>query len=112
METGTVKRFNPDKHYGFIEPDGGGEDVHLHARALADQREVSRLDRGVRVSYRVTRTDKGLRAQDARLLPDGGPDDDEADVLTVGQLRDELAAVLAGAMDQIEELARKHGWVE
>lgn len=112
MEYGTVKRFNPDKKYGFIDPDGGGDDVHLHVRSLCDPRDASRLDRGVRVSYRVSRSDRGLRAQDVRLLPDGGRPDDEADVLTGAQLRDELAAVLAGAVDQIEVLARKHGWVE
>lgn len=113
METGTVKRFNSDKNYGFIEPDGGGPDVHLHARALLNQDEVTQIDRGVRVGYRVTRTDRGLRAQDVRLLASAeSRGEDEADVLTGAQLRDELVAVMASAMDQIDALARRHGWVE
>ena len=35
MATGTVKWFNPTKGYGFIQPQGGGKDVFVHATALA-----------------------------------------------------------------------------
>ena len=34
MATGTVKWFNPEKGYGFIQPDGGGKDAFVHIRAV------------------------------------------------------------------------------
>lgn len=118
MAAGTVISFNPDKRYGFIQDDNGSEHVMLHEQALSDRRDVSRLKRGVRVVYDPRRTERGLRASNVRLAagehPGGDPSagDDEADVLTGAQFRDELSTVLASAVQAIEELARNHGWVE
>lgn len=35
-QVGTVKWFNPIKGYGFIQPDGGGADIFVHARDVQE----------------------------------------------------------------------------
>lgn len=50
MQTGTVKFYNEQKGYGFIQPDAGGKDVFVHATAL--QRAGMRvLTEGQKVSF-------------------------------------------------------------
>lgn len=50
MQTGTVKWFNTQKGYGFIEPDGGGGDVFVHISAV-EKSGLGRLNEGQRVSF-------------------------------------------------------------
>lgn len=50
MTTGTVKWFNNDKGYGFIEPDEGGGDVFVHVTAVKDA-GLDTLQEGQKVSY-------------------------------------------------------------
>jgi CspA family cold shock protein len=59
--TGTVKWFNGQKGYGFIAPDGEGEDVFVHHSAI--QAEGFRnLDEGDRVEFAIEQGPKGLQA--------------------------------------------------
>jgi CspA family cold shock protein len=55
MMTGTVKFYNSSKGYGFIQPDGGGKDVFVHASAL-ERAGVYSLNEGQKVSF-DTQTD-------------------------------------------------------
>jgi cold shock protein len=50
MPTGTVKFYNDQKGYGFIAPDGGGNDVFVHATAL-ERAGLSGLRENQKVSY-------------------------------------------------------------
>jgi cold shock protein len=50
MSTGTVKWFNSQKGYGFIQPDEGGADVFVHISAV-DRAGMSDLREGQKVSY-------------------------------------------------------------
>lgn len=50
MATGTVKWFNPTKGFGFIQPEGGGNDVFVHISAL-DALGLKTLNEGQRVSF-------------------------------------------------------------
>lgn len=52
MTTGTVKWFNADKGYGFIQPDDGGKDAFVHVSAV-EQSGLRGLSDGQKVSYEV-----------------------------------------------------------
>jgi len=56
MITGTVKFFNADKGYGFIQPENGGQDAFVHISAV-ERAGMRTLDRDQRVSYELE-TDK------------------------------------------------------
>ena len=57
----TVKWFNGGKGYGFAQPDGGGRDVFIPARAL-ESAGLRGLDDGQRVRMTVRQTEKGMEA--------------------------------------------------
>jgi CspA family cold shock protein len=50
METGTVKFYNDQKGFGFIQPDNGGKDVFVHATAL-ERAGIRGLAEGQKVSF-------------------------------------------------------------
>ena len=50
MNTGTVKWYNDQKGYGFIQPDSGDRDVFVHATAL-ERAGMRGLREGQKVSY-------------------------------------------------------------
>ena len=61
MPTGIVKWFNNAKGYGFIVPDGGGEDLFAHYSTITMD-GYKTLKAGQAVSYEVTTGPKGLHA--------------------------------------------------
>jgi CspA family cold shock protein len=50
MTTGTVKFYNTQKGFGFIQPDDGGKDVFVHATAL-ERAGIHSLAEGQKVSF-------------------------------------------------------------
>ena len=50
MATGTVKWFNGQKGFGFIQPDSGGKDVFVHISAV-EKAGLGSLNEGDKVSY-------------------------------------------------------------
>ena len=52
MATGTVKWFNPEKGYGFIQPDEGGGDVFVHISAV-ERSGLQSLNEGQKVSFEM-----------------------------------------------------------
>ncbi len=62
MTQGTVKWFNGEKGYGFIQVDGCGPDVFVHFSAIAGGGYRS-LEQGQKVQFDITRGQKGPQAE-------------------------------------------------
>ncbi len=58
MPIGTVKFFNADKGYGFIQPEDGGNDAFVHISAV-ERAGMRTLDRDQRVSYDLEQDNRG-----------------------------------------------------
>ncbi|MBX3509167.1 cold-shock protein [Parvibaculum sp.] len=57
MATGTVKWFNTQKGYGFIQPSDGGRDVFVHISAV-ERAGMSTLNEGQQINYELV-TERG-----------------------------------------------------
>ena len=58
MSVGTVKWFNSQKGYGFIQPDDGSKDVFVHISAV-ERAGFEGLNEGQRVSFELERGQQG-----------------------------------------------------
>ena len=65
MATGTVKWFKNSKGFGFITPDGGGEDLFAHFSSI-EMDGYKSLKEEQRVSFEVTDGPKGKQASNIR----------------------------------------------
>ncbi|MGM0501078.1 MAG: cold-shock protein [Bacillota bacterium] len=61
MATGSVKWFDSEKGYGFIEQEGG-DDVFVHFSAIQED-GFKDLEEGTEVEFEIVETDKGLQAE-------------------------------------------------
>ncbi|HST36607.1 MAG TPA: cold-shock protein [Allosphingosinicella sp.] len=58
MPIGTVKFFNAAKGYGFIAPEGGGNDAFVHISAV-EKAGMATLNQDQRVSYELETDQRG-----------------------------------------------------
>ncbi|MET9127747.1 cold-shock protein [Streptomyces sp. NPDC004528] len=62
MASGTVKWFNAEKGFGFVEQDGGGPDVFAHYSNISGG-GFRELVEGERITFDVTQGQKGPQAE-------------------------------------------------
>jgi cold shock protein len=67
MASGSVKWFNGEKGFGFIEQDGDGPDVFVHYSEIQGSGFKS-LDEGQRVEFEIGQGPKGPQAQSVRTI--------------------------------------------
>lgn len=67
MSAGTVKWFSSSKGYGFIEPEGGGDDIFVHFSVIQSE-GFRTLNEGQNVSYEVEQGPKGFHATEVQLV--------------------------------------------
>jgi len=97
MTVGTVKWFNDAKGFGFIEPQGGGDDVFAHFSAI--QMEGFRtLQQGEQVAYELVQGPKGRLAQNIRPLRSPDSVVDDSGPMPLEDSAEEGANSVAGAL--------------
>lgn len=139
MASGRIIRFNTAKGYGFIQQDGGGDDVFIHAE------ELRSLDlpatTGSRLQFNVLQSSRGLKACDVAPLndpPASGPpvladpaptvedggEFDVFDVITRAAYAQEITEALIGATTEVTaaqirqvrehltDAAYRRGWLD
>ena len=62
---GTVKWFNPEKGFGFIEPESG-EDVFVHFSSIVTD-GFKTLEKGQKVEFEIIQGERGLQANNVKL---------------------------------------------
>jgi cold shock protein len=68
MAIGTVKWFNAQKGFGFIQPDNGGGDVFVHISAV-ERAGMSSLQEGQKVSFELERDKRTGKTSAGQLQP-------------------------------------------
>jgi CspA family cold shock protein len=67
MASGTVKWFNGQKGYGFIQPAGGGQDVFVHISAV-ERAGLSSLNEGQAVEFEVVENRGKSSAENLKIV--------------------------------------------
>lgn len=70
-QTGTVNWWNDGKGFGFIEPDGGGNRLHVHHTKIKSKEQFKTLAVGDRVTYDAELHGKDTWAVNVERIPVG-----------------------------------------
>ncbi|NKQ53019.1 cold shock domain-containing protein [Amycolatopsis sp. K13G38] len=72
--TGKVVRFDEIRGYGFVTPDGGGEDVFVHVNDLETDKRL--IGPGAVVEFTVEDGERGPKASNVRVVRNARPAED------------------------------------
>src|SRR3954451_3142488 len=99
MVSGKVVRFDEVRGYGFVAPEGGGEDVFIHVNDLTFDKRL--LTPGTLVEFTVEEGDRGPKASHVRMLGSPEPsrpmDNELGDVLSTKKFIGEVTETLLSA---------------
>ncbi len=70
MVNGTVKWFNATKGFGFIQPDGGGNDVFVHISAV-ERSPLGAIHEGQKLTYELERDQRSGKTAAGQLQAAG-----------------------------------------
>ena len=88
--TGRLEGWNPQRGFGFLHPEAGGEAAFAHIRAFAKDDRL--IEEGHLYSYTTHRNEKGrLRAEDIRPLRPAQPEPPPRQAMTDGRLPERIA---------------------
>ncbi|MBS3762441.1 MAG: cold shock domain-containing protein [Planctomycetes bacterium] len=77
MPEGTVKWFDANKGFGFIELEGSEDDAFVHHSDI-EMEGFATLEEGQKVSYEIKESEKGPRAVNVKPLDQGGAASEES----------------------------------
>ncbi len=120
MISGRLVKFTKERGFGFVKPDGGGQDVFLHIAELKVAADAKKLRVGQVVTFRLEDGDRGPKAMEVTIGRNGVEDDGMSDVLTVTEFHGEIDGVIDTCLrkvrlqikDDLAVLAQGHGWVD
>jgi cold shock protein len=120
--TGKVVRFDEIRGYGFVAPEGGGEDVFVHVNDLdVDKRLIAP---GAIVEFTVEEGERGPKASNVRIVRNARAGEDDDYPVSGLEFREELTEALLTTAPSLTaeqivkvrkavlELVRDHGWLD
>ena len=137
MVSGRVIQFNENRGYGFIAPDGGGEDVFLHLAEVKTDAKLLRV--GTAVNFGVMEGQRGLKAYDVSVVAEphatvktapaattmtAASEGDLIDVISASEYAREItdaiisacpdvtAAMIVDVRERLIAQARKRDWLD
>lgn len=123
MVTGKVVRFDEIRGYGFVAPEGGGEDVFVHVNDLdVDKRLIAP---GAVVEFSIEEGERGPKASNVRIVRNAPAVARDVEYLEFSlEFREELTEALLASVPSLTaeqvvrvrktvlDLVRERGWLE
>jgi CspA family cold shock protein len=115
VEVGWIQRFDHDRGFGFIAPEGGGSDIFTHVSGLVPGTDPGVMVQGLRVTFERASSDKGQKAVRVTPFPERPAEQtvtaDSPVMPTEAAWREMWDKWTAGAFESFMGFAYANGWV-